>query len=804
MSVALLTGTVNSSKQITHQADEYRVQSVAESITALAVSQIWMGFERSTKGGVQRTGDLRFYLESMGYPDQAGVGEPKGLDYLATLNLAESAAGELIMDGINVDSCEVYRIDSGSVTRLVVTTEASGGGGLNNGSSRRLSKRVRQSFTVEPEDWEGLEYALFANNINCLTCHLTVDNAQRVYNTDPSRYSSFDRVRMGSLQSFQLRMSPESSIAGSIYLGGEAIGGDGKAVSNWPSLTLKSSEFDSSGKLQEDAWGDLLATHLSPASSSAPESGENLYVGYFDGGLDEQVDGYMPSSFPSPFPDDGGFDPVTGEATPSLADNRVLDSNEFMAAVTGANGQVTGGTISVVDKGDKVRGNPKLLTGGTTSALNGVTEGSVYLNGTKENPIQLNGEMAIDGDLVITGYVKGEGSFKVSGNVYMPGDVKYADGQDGNGDRTYGVASDGTSNSLAVASSGNISVGDFYKPAFDAKKKVTGKSNGNFNFIMEEMANFNRMEWTKTQATLPGKTYKKQVGTKTWTQKVKEKKKVSYMKTVNVYKWVKTGKKIKKTKYKWVKKNNGLAPPYYKQWNEKVANGFYWKDEKKKVKTGTKQVKKYKWVYTGKVTFVKKSKPKYKWVTPKYANPGYQGSDFIARYYAFSEGDPVVIHNKGGYWDEDNLIWQGEETALKWDKKKLTIANPSDKKESLLFKSNGQARAVVSVVAGTKDWIDDEAMRKLIGDVQSAHDPDAPIEVDALLYSNNSIFGVLNGSANSNGKLLFNGGIVAANIGLLAPAGINLNWDNRGASMLDIASDTDLVIRRSLWVAPGH
>ena len=46
--------------------------------------------------------------------------------------------------------------------------------------------------------------------------------------------------------------------------------------------------------------------------------------------------------------------------------------------------------------------------------------------------------------------------------------------------------------------------------------------------------------------------------------------------------------------------------------------------------------------------------------------------------------------------------------------------------------------------------------------------------------------------------MLLNGGIVAADIGMLAPGGLQLNFDPRGKTLLDIRSDSQLGIRRQL------
>jgi hypothetical protein len=78
-------------------------------------------------------------------------------------------------------------------------------------------------------------------------------------------------------------------------------------------------------------------------------------------------------------------------------------------------------------------------------------------------------------------------------------------------------------------------------------------------------------------------------------------------------------------------------------------------------------------------------------------------------------------------------------------------------------------------------------------------DREDPLEINATLYSANAIMGVVSRDPTdmTDGKLHVNGGIVASDIGLLAPNGTQINYDGRGAERLSITSDQGLTIRRS-------
>ena len=97
------------------------------------------------------------------------------------------------------------------------------------------------------------------------------------------------------------------------------------------------------------------------------------------------------------------------------------------------------------------------------------------------------------------------------GNVYVTGDLTYADGTSG-GNRTFGLAADGTQNALSLAAGKNILVGDYLTSKggnINDKLSVDPgnlSANEQFSFTQSEMTLFNRGEWTKTQAFLPSNT----------------------------------------------------------------------------------------------------------------------------------------------------------------------------------------------------------------------------------------------------------------------------------------------------------
>ncbi|MEM6572282.1 MAG: hypothetical protein AAF957_27955 [Planctomycetota bacterium] len=817
--IAFVGTTIDSSRAGTSKLDSFRARAAAQSTASLVVADLWGAFEAISTGDEQ-IWTFRAWLDGLGLADQGGVANPAKMNYLPTLALATDMDGDEMMDGVEIERVDVYRIDEWDSTSLVVEVVAVMQVG-DDGSSRSRRSSVREVFSVAPPEWDGLDFALLASNVNCLLCHTDIDNVQRIYNQNQINYGSYDEVRVGSIDSIHFRSDPDSSIAGIALIGGDAIQGNGENITDWSQFNLNS-VGRTDGKLDENMFGDLTTEALNIFDHVNPDPTANLFLDYFSYGKDAAFGQELPSRFPTPFTDNGGFDFALQAPRPDLAANRIIDDTEFDATVYGMNGSMSGGAISVMAKGTQINDSSTLasMMSGNATSITGVTDANVYLRGTVANPIILDGDVAIDGDVIISGVVKGQGTLRARGNVYVTGDLVYDDaGGASSPTRTYGYAADGTENNLAIAAGGNIVMGDFYRPAWGSGTVTDGTKATSYNFTMEELGIFNRQEWFKTQPTLPGKTKKVKTGTKTVysDEKVKETYYVQepvyankpYTVVEPVYSWVPTGNKIKKTAYKKVTKTNGLPAPYTETWQETVFSHHYYVDEKKKVQTGTQNVTKYNKVQTGTKTVAKTKwvvtgdkiasvEDVYGWVTPQHPNP-YFVAGHTPRYYAFSEGQELPIFNKDGYFDPATDHWMSDEIVEDWDNSKLSYADPTDSGDPYLYNPDGTPKAVISTVTPTNDWIDGDEMRTLIQD-HMANDQEGTktFEVDATLYSGNSVLGTMPGrnSSATDGTLRVNGGLVASDVGILAPIGTDVNYDVRGAIALSITADVGLEIKR--------
>lgn len=358
--------------------------------------------------------------------------------------------------GALLTNVSLSRCDDLSGTDIRITCTA-----FLNGHSRTMTQSVR----VGGELFSGFEYAVLANNINCILCHAQFLPLDMALNSDSENYGTFDRIKIASLESLLVRPTEaHSGVAGSVYTRGRVYkqnGGD-LSASALARSTFHSYDFSTdNGKLMQDESGELNSTGFHDAELTDEEVLEqfaNLYMDYPTESAD-MTDGDLPESFPAPFPDENN--------------NRVVDDEEFEAVMNSANGSIsfeldpgeaggsiTGGVAYGVPSGATYDGGNTLPTAsnGALSSLstNGFYDGNLILVGTENDPIVIEDQVAVNGDLIIKGPVKGWGQLLVRGNTYVIGDVTYADAPG-----EFGVAEDGTENGFALSSGGSVIMGDY-------------------------------------------------------------------------------------------------------------------------------------------------------------------------------------------------------------------------------------------------------------------------------------------------------------------------------------------------------
>ncbi len=397
--------------------------------------------------------------------------------------------GQPLSNTASIQQVNVTRTDdTGGVSLAVVSV----------GTAGAKQVTIQETIQVQGQLFKGFDYSLLANNINCIMCHARFDNVERYYNTDPGQYGSSERIKVAALQDLMIRTgSADSIIAGTLYTTGTIRDKSGTLLSDLASTTLDGYEFDANSHIVEDGSGNPNTVDLTKATGNPLPPLENLYVDYPTDPAD-QVDGELPTSFPSPIGDTNG--------------NRLVDSSEFATAAGEASGTITGGVLYGVPAGSSYTSGtlPSGNTGDLSGGLNQTYTGNVILVGTDANPISISGTVAVDGDVIIAGKVKGTGTILAKGSIYVVGDTTYADGTSG-GDRTFGVAADGTKNTLALTAGKNILIGDYLTPKkgdindptnVDPGTNVSGdpKKPSNSSFTQSELTLFNKAEYEKAQA----------------------------------------------------------------------------------------------------------------------------------------------------------------------------------------------------------------------------------------------------------------------------------------------------------------
>lgn len=746
MGLSMLSAGIHGSRVVTGQSDDYRLTSAVESVGSLTADHIWSGYLRAQGGAAGTIETFRNYLTSINVTNSTASGAPgahDGLDMLSAVGVP-SGNGHSEFDDVKVEGLQVVRQDDGEATRLYVTVSASAnrGKGLVNPV---LNRAVQLVYTIEPAPFEGFDYGILTKNVNCVFCHTTVDSADRVYNHDPSLYGTFAKVKVGTLESLMLRSDArpsvgdwdaDSIVAGSLYVRGHATNANGVPINNWGgTLAFKSTTFDENGHLVQNSNGGLALSTFSPAGTP-PEAGENLYLNYATD-YNQMVDGKLPQEFPPPFPDDGGVDPTTGAHSTAGAGNKKVDPNEFYAATQTAEGTISAFNVTIVD-GSQPIDSPEELAAAFDLENNG------SFNTPQHGSVVLTG--TIDKPIVI------DGTIAIDGDVVITGYVK------GKG---------------VILASGNIYVpsdlryldGHVYQEgdepghptgpvtfgvAQDGTKNALGLACGGNMLLGDYLAPSSSLG-ADALATVTGNS------DSDWNFSLAE------ISLFNRTEWAHTQPFL----------------PGYGQDNTDPST----------------------------------------WTVP---NPGYVAG-YVPRYYQFADGTEIPIYNKGQiYFDPATGTWRGDaEVPLAWDESQLTILDPANTSEPLLYDPvTGQPKATLLQLNPKAGWIGESSLESAIESLTQQHPSGKPVQIDGLLYTNNAIFGVVPREGRMKGQMVVNGSLVCADLGLLAPGykahqtlqppngtgstspykvGLQLNYDKRTKTMLNVKNPYSVQIKRALW-----
>ncbi|MCC6698279.1 MAG: hypothetical protein IT365_21830, partial [Candidatus Hydrogenedentes bacterium] len=462
--VTVVVARVQTAKIRTDEAiQQARLDEVCKAGVDLGIERIWNQY---VIGNGNTTGNLASYFVFInGFvpnnEDVNGNGTQDGSEFDANGDGDFDIADPLVLvaeedDHMLASGGQIVQVTLGRTDDLTGTT-------LTIRATGRVAQRTAtsvQTVRVAGELFDGFEYGILANNINCILCHAEVVPLDLARNTDASEYGNFDRIKVAALESLMIRTSENinTHFAGTAYSRGQVYNQTGSlmSASNIASSTFKSYHFsNTNGKVTQSSTGAMTVTNFANAGTDSEgmlQQFANLYLNYPE---DEQLqtDGTLPTDFPAPFPDDDGDRYVSDDEFERVI-NSTNGSISFELDPADVTGTVTAGVAYGVPTGSAYAGTdlPTASNGALdTLSTDGAYDGNLFLIGTDDDPIVIDKKVAVDGDLVIKGKVKGWGQIYVRGNVYVVGDVNYADAPG-----EFGVAEDGTENGFALTAGGSI------------------------------------------------------------------------------------------------------------------------------------------------------------------------------------------------------------------------------------------------------------------------------------------------------------------------------------------------------------
>jgi hypothetical protein len=746
---AVVTVMMLTSKQRTDFSyQQAQLDEAAKAGLEAGMERFWNGFFQQLgpddEPSVQNYWD---YLDTILPNNPNGNADPvtvPGLAYPMHLTTGNAA----------VETITVDRVDD--ATGSVLTFQSHAG---SNGIQRSVSRSIRVGGTL----FRGFEFAILANNINCILCHADFKNALAEWNNDPAtrptgdsngngipdwqdNLNTYDRIKVASLESLLVRLNgsgADSNIAGSVFTGGSLYDQNGNELAGLASTTFKGQEFSHghaddtmNGLLTQDASGNMSQINLEIAQIIDDELDQwaNLY-------MEDQIDGLVPETFPAPYQDDGG-----GGSAPDASEvgNRFVDDTEFDRIKNDANGTISGGMLYGVPEGGSY-GGATLPTNGNMSDISGSYDGNLILVGTEDNPIILDGDVAIDGDLVLKGVVQGYGMLKSRKNVYVMGDVTYNDnatlGPDGKPFGVhYGDSGVQTENLLGVVSGGSILMGDYLTVRGKNKQSNTSK--------------------------YPDKSYS--------------------IRSRDEYK---TGTWSGETMY-YGYFDPGVVDAGEYQTEMMMSDGSMAPRDGQQFSFTTSELMLFNELELDK-TLEKRM----------------AGDDYTARLYGLRESQPGNLY----------IYDYGDEHAVRYDEggngnrvknlqdwvADLTPGNSDYSDAEITMLQTIIDEAAVHYMSPDANWISEDTLRQGWYDDEMSRSSEKPFEFEGLLYSNNAIFSITksNGRHGSKtyGKMTLRGGIVAPDLGMLVPGGLELLYDERVRDLYNLEDTADVQLTQGVF-----
>jgi len=379
--------------------------------------------------------------------------------------------------------------------RLRVTAMGTKGSG-NNQTTRVLQQNWEINRGYFPFD-----YALLTNNANCVFCHSDFRGMDAFNGVNPTQQNDgswrvgsatsqnpWERIKVGTLERLENRYfsgggsdDTDTSIHGTLYTRGTArtLQGWTGNFSTGPAPSLRSTLTPGQSQITNNSAvnNSLIETNCANyATNTTCTDKKNFYTNYptdTNNPGDNSIlsakkdwpDGPLPSTFPLPIPE-------KPDASGNV--NRLTDfSTEWLptvqASINGSNDDYPSGSIKApmqiftsAQSNIAWGGSVQSKTSSDLGQGSGLGSNNVVIDGST-TPINIDKTVFINGDVIIRGRVRGQGTIIASGNVYVMGDLTYDCGSGSStADCDYSKAkSDKNFPSLNLISAGNTLVGDY-------------------------------------------------------------------------------------------------------------------------------------------------------------------------------------------------------------------------------------------------------------------------------------------------------------------------------------------------------
>lgn len=781
--VVVMISTRNSSQFTERANNDAALDEACKAAVDIGIERVWHQY---VVGNGNTTGNLasyKLFINNIVPNNEVlnGVQRDYNGDGTITLNspvdLYTATNARALASGATITGLQLARCDDTASVMLTLTATVQ----ITSGTSPQ-TKTATQTVKISGTPFAGFQFAVLANNINCILCHADFKNMD-MYKLNSSTgaivmksnaecaYGTTDRIKVASLESVLIRTDEaDSRTAGSWYTRGNVYNKSGTLLtasgiaSAFSSGGFGAYTFSSTnGKItQNSSTGAMSTVALTNAATTngCPAQFANLYLSY-PSDTAKMTDGPLPQSFPPPFPDDNG--------------NRLVDTAEFTTTMNTATGSITGGIAVGVASGSTYSGTTLPTATDTTTMTqlaSGKYDGNLILVGTASNPIVIDQEVAVNGDVVIKGVIKGYGALQVKGNVYVVGDVTYADAAG-----TFGKAADGTENAFALEAGGNMLMGDY----------TTIRAKNNY------------------VATKSGTKYIDSVDTGVWQGQFVQVDETAGTATMSSGKTTAVGYM-----------DSSVIDPGIVPTGAGTVTSTYTYTASSKTHTVQVQPESQTSFTSSELMLFNRMEHK-KWAPPGNADydANYYVEDYTPRYYKLRDSAGVYEYLVTSSTDS-NLV----EHVVNYASPGVTALTTTSTDKYYM----GTNAAVLSLAPKNswisestlrQIWYDDETARRASPSVVNGSIKYSPFRFDGLLYTNNSIFGVIrsNGRHGSMmyGKLWVRGGIVCADLGLLSTdnahtsssdsyyGGIQVYYDKRVTAFLNIVDPTQVAFERSVY-----